>query len=203
MGASGAQIFEDDFACDIRADYIHKLRCKKTSEEATAELLESNVRTLEDVEDAAVFWFALADTQWEYGRLLPEVKNKALEYLSRDEELERWRESDERLLLERLKVREKLKCKLLSPQPPEKKISGYRLYKCKWQLGDVFAYRFDSKYSKEMGVYGHYIIFRKVTEDSWWPGHIVPTVHVYKWIGDSLPDLDGIMQMQLLPQKFM
>ena len=43
----------------------------------------------------------------------------------------------------------KLRTKLLSPQPPEKKVSKYRLYKCTWQVGDVYAYRLESEYSRE------------------------------------------------------
>ena len=31
-----------------------------------------------DDEEEPSFWFALADTQWKYGRLLPEVKEKAI-----------------------------------------------------------------------------------------------------------------------------
>ncbi|MFR6299262.1 MAG: hypothetical protein ACLUML_08630 [Acutalibacteraceae bacterium] len=43
--------------------------------------------------------------------------------------------------------------KLNSPQPPEKKISQHRLYKCDWKIGDVFAYQFNSEYAKENDFY--------------------------------------------------
>ena len=36
-----------------------------------------------DVEEEPLFWFALADTQWNYGRLLPEVKEQALAWLDK------------------------------------------------------------------------------------------------------------------------
>lgn len=35
-----------------------------------------------DEDDAPVFWFAMADMQWNYGRLQEEVKKKALYYLN-------------------------------------------------------------------------------------------------------------------------
>lgn len=202
MGAWGTSLYANDTACDLRGDYLDKLRRGKTNEEVTQELIKANADIMGDEEEEPLFWFALADTQWNYGRLLPEVKEKALEFLSRTEELERWEESGEKQLKAWMATREKLKAKLLSPQPPEKKVYKYRLYKCKWKLGDVFAYQFHGEYSKEKGVYGQYMIFRKVTEDRYWPGHIVPTVHVYKWIGKEIPPLEKIKEMELLPQKF-
>lgn len=202
MGAWGTSLYANDTACDLRGDYLDKLRRGKTNEEVTQELIRANADIMGDEEEEPLFWFALADTQWNYGRLLPEVKEKALEFLSRTEELKRWEESGEKQLRAWMVTREKLKKKLLSPQPPEKKVYKYRLYKCKWKLGDVFAYQFHGEYSKEKGVYGQYIIFRKVTEDTWWPGHIVPTVHVYKWIGKEIPPLEKMKDINLLPQKY-
>lgn len=74
-----------------------------------------------DVEEEPLFWFALADTQWNYGRLQPEVREKALYFLSQEDELERWREAGEKQLKAWMSTRDHLKEKLLSPQPPEKR----------------------------------------------------------------------------------
>lgn len=202
MGTWSTSLYANDFACDIRDDYIDKLRRGKSNEETTQEIINNNLGIMGDAEEEAIFWFVLADTQWNYGRLLPKVKEKALEFLERDEELERWENSEKKQLREWLDVRKELKDKLLSPLPPPKKVSIYRLYKCKWQLGDVFAYQFHGEYSKERGVYGKYILFRKVEEDVWWPGHIVPAVYVYWWMGSEIPNLEVIKKMPLLPQKF-
>ena len=30
---------------------------------------------------------------------------------------------------------------------------------------------------------------------SWWPGHIVPVVQVYKWVGDNVPSLDELSSL--------
>lgn len=202
MGTWGTSLYANDFACDVRDDYIDKLRRGKSTEEIMKEMMAGNLEIIGDTEEEPIFWFALADTQWNYGRLLPEVKEKALDFLERDEELGRWEGSEEKQLQKWLNVRKELKEKLLSPLPPQKKVSIYRLYKCKWQLGDVFAYQFHEEYSKEKGVYGKYILFRKVEEDVWWPGHVVPSVSVYWWIGNEIPTLEVIKTMPLLPQKF-
>lgn len=181
MGAWGTSLYANDPASDIRGDYADKLRRGKTNEEATQEIINNNQEIMGDVEEEPLFWFALADTQWNYGRLLPKVKEKALFFLSQDNESQRWKESGEKQLNAWRNTLDKLKEKLLSPQPFEKKVSQYRIYQCKWNLGDVFAYRFSSEYSREKEFYGRYVILRKVSEDTWHPGHIVPVVQVYMW----------------------
>ena len=39
---------------------------------------------------------------------------------------------------------------------------GYRFFKCEWNIGDVFAYKFESSESKEKGSFGKYILFQKI-----------------------------------------
>ena len=199
MGAWGTSLYANDATSDIRGDYVDKLRRGKTNEEATEEIIYENRDIMGDVEEEPLFWYALADTQWNYGRLLPEVKEKALFFITQDKELERWKESGEKQLNAWKKTLDTLKKKLESPQPQEKKVSKYRLYKCKWKLGDVFAYRFTSEYSKEKGFDGKYVVFRKVSEDTWWPGHIIPVVEVYKWIGSDIPSIDKLCNFDLIP----
>ena len=203
MGAWGTSLYANDSASDIRGDYVDRLRQGQSNEEVTQELIKMNQDIMGDVEEEPLFWFALADTQWNYGRLLPKVKEKTLFFLSQDGELQRWKESGEKQLNAWIKTLEKLKEKLLTPQPAEKKIYKYRLYQCKWNFGDVFAYQLNSEDSKEKGVFGKYIVFRKVSEDVLWPGHIVPSVNVYQWIGSDIPSLDEVKQMTLLPQKWL
>lgn len=186
------------YASDIRGDYVDKLKRGKSNEEATQELIKVNQEIMGDIEEEPLFWFALADTQWNYGRLLPEVKEKALYFLSQDAELERWKDSGEKKMKAWVDTLEKLRQKLLSPLPEEKTVSKYRFYQCKWKLGDVFAYRFSSEYSMEKGLYGKYIVFRKVSEDTYWPGHVVPVIQVYKWIGEEIPSLGSLADMKLL-----
>lgn len=199
MGAWGTSLYSNDPASDIRGDYVDKLRRGKPNEDATQELIDENRDIMGNIEEEALFWFALADTQWNYGRLLPQVKEKAMYFLSQETELERWKESGQKQLNAWKKTLSALKDKLESPQPTVKKVSKYRLYQCKWKLGDVFAYQFSSGYSEEKGFYGKYTVFRKVSEDTWWPGHIVPVVQVYKWIGDDVPSLEMLSGFDLLP----
>lgn len=201
MGAWGTSLYENDTACDIRGDYIDKLKRGKSGEKATNELISQNSEIMEDREEAPLFWYALADTQWEYGRLLPEIKEKALFFIEQKEELERWKESGEEKCRAWQKTLAALKEKLNTPAPKAKEVSGYRLYRCPWKLGDVFAYQFSGDHSKEKGFYHQYVIFRKISEDTYWPGHIVPVVQIYDWVGAELPSLDEIKEKELLVQN--
>lgn len=76
MGAWGSSLYESDTACDIRDDYVDKLKRGKSNEEITSKLIIEYVEGESDVEEIALFWFALANIQWDYGRLLPMVKEK-------------------------------------------------------------------------------------------------------------------------------
>lgn len=203
MGAWGTSLYANDTTCDIRGDYIDKLRRGKSNEEVTQELIDQYKDIEGDREEEPLFWFALADTQWNYGRLLPEVKEKALYFLEKEDEWERWKEAGDKKLNAWIKTLTELKKKLDSPLPEKKKISRYHFYQCSWKLGDVFAYRFSGEYSKEKNFYGQYVVFRKVSEDSYWPGHIVPVVQVYKWIGEEIPKVDEVKTKDLLIQNFM
>ena len=129
MGAWGTALYSNDTASDIRGDYVDLLRRGNSNEEALKKLMEKNRYCIGDEEEEPLFWYALADTLWNYGRLTPEVKKKALYFLNHPEaELARWEDEGGKSVEAWMRTLEKLRTKLLSPQPPEKKVSKYRLY---------------------------------------------------------------------------
>ena len=203
MGTWGTKLYDMDTTKDVQGDYIHKLKLKKSNQQSYQEMLDSYSSYM-GTDEECLFWFALADTQWNYGRLLPEVRDRALHFLediSALEVTELWREQGEKYERAWEATLEQLREKLHTPQPPEKKVNGYRLFRCKWQVGDVFAYRFTSDHSREKGVYGQYILFQKTGETFWWPGHIIPAVQVFVWMGEEIPDLSQLEKMDILPQN--
>ena len=177
MGAWGANLYQDDVALDIKDEYKDNLRRGKTNEEAMQEIIDKYQELLEDAEDRGVFWLALADTQWNLGRLDEQVKKQALEIIELGIDLKRW-ESNEKLYNKRKEILEKLKEKLLSPQPEEKRMPKYRTYKCEWENGDVFAYQLKSEYAKEQGLENRYLIIQKIDEIDWYPCSTIPLVRV-------------------------
>ena len=202
MGAWGTGLYSNDTAADIRGAYVEHLKRGKSNEEALQSILDSNKDVIGMADEEPLFWFALADTLWNYGRLTEDVKQKALSFLANPPADERWLESDKKSLAAWLQTLEKLKSKLLSEQPPEKKVSKYRFYHCPWNLGDVFAYHLEGAYAKEKGVEGKYLVFRKVAETNLYPGHIVPVISVYHWMGNTVPTIKEITKRDLLPFYF-
>ena len=205
MGAWGARLYEDDTALDVK-DRFDELRVGKTVEDITRELIDEYSCMMDDVNCAPVFWFALADTQWNLGRLLPEVKEQALAWIDKGGDLAVWQEENPRQAVTREKVLRELHQKLNSPQPPEKKISQHRLYKCEWEIGDVFAFQLESDLAKEKGLFGRYFLFQKVDEGTWPPGHVIPIVYVKITEDEQLPvckeDFDRLEYVQTSSSTF-
>ena len=83
MGAWGVKLYDNDVAEDIKNTYKEKLQEGKSNEEATDEIISDYEYMLEDVDDAPLFWMALADQQWKVGRLLPNVKEQALKWIEK------------------------------------------------------------------------------------------------------------------------
>lgn len=203
MGAWGPKLYQDDIAQDVRDTYKDRLRRGKTTKEITEELIEEYSGEIEDIDDGPIFWFALADIQWDYGRLLPEVKENAIKWIEDGSDIRRWEEEGTAKEVKvRKEVLEKLKNKLESPMPEEKKVSQYRLYKCQWKIGDVYAYKMNSEYAKERGFYGRYILFQKIRESKWWPGHIVPIVKVKVTDDEYLPTDEEFYNLQYIKMSF-
>lgn len=187
MGTWGTKLYEDDTALDVKAYFEEHLRKKEPVEEITARMIEENKDLLQDPYDAPIFWFALADTQWNWGRLLPDVKEQALWWIAQGGDLRRWQENGPANVIARQKELEALQQKLLSPLPPPKRIVKSRCFQCEWKIGDVFAYRLESDRAKEQGLYGRYFLIRKVGEGIWHPKHVVPIVHVKLTSNGKLP----------------
>ena len=178
MGAWGVKIFQDDIAEDVKDEYIDRIKQGKNNIEVTNELIEEYVNGL-DEDEISVFWFALASIQWDYGRLLEEVKEKALGYIKSGQDLRRWKkEESEKNYIKRKEVIQELENKLNSEMPKEKRVYPQRNYVCEWEDGDVLVYKI-----KEIGEYNNkYIVLLKIAEEIYYPNHRCPIVYVYNKI---------------------
>jgi hypothetical protein len=111
MGAWGTGLYDDDIACDVKADYLECLESGGDERKIYEDFVEENSEFIDDEDDAPIFWFALADTQHEMGKLMPEVKEHALAEIENN--LQRWAdEVDEETLAERKRVLDELAAKL-------------------------------------------------------------------------------------------
>lgn len=200
MGTWGYKLYDDDMAQDVRDSYTDMLR-RGTSGEDAAEKLVAQYGDLDD-DEAPVFWFALADTQWKYGRLTPLVKETALRHLRSGDNLRLWEAESAAQAEKREAVLRELEQRLLSPQPEPKAVKQYRLYQCKWSIGDVFAYRLDGEAVKDSRFFGRYVYFVKVDERDWYPGHRVPVAYVFRRITEELVGLEELRNTEFLPQFY-
>ena len=187
MASWGPKLYQDDVAQDIRDKYKDLLKRGETSVQILEHFIKEYEKEIEDSDDAPIFWFALADTQWELGRLLPIVKAKAIEWIDKGIDQGRWQLENPREAKIRVDVLDNLKKKLNSPLPVEKKMSQHKLYKCEWKVGDVYAYKIESDYAKEKELYGRNFLIQKVDEYIWHPGHIIPIIRVKITEEDTLP----------------
>ena len=199
MSASGTRVFDDDVACDIRAQYRAHLKDGKAPAQATRAVLRDWKPALADSEDGPVIWLALAAIQCQYGCLEPRVKAKAIAVIDDGTDLEHWRATNKPALVRsRQAVLARLRAKLEAPPParvrtpaPTEKRREPVDEKSIWPLGEVFAYRLRS---------GQYILLHVCDylgsdrpEIGW-----APMVALLDWRGKRVPDAE---QIQSLPYK--
>jgi len=188
MGVWGVKIFENDTALDVREQYLELLRNGDTALEASDRIIKLNQDIIGTNDNNELdFWLSLATVQWQNGKLQPFVKYKVIERINKNCFLELW-EHDEYLLNKRKKVIEEFLLKINSTQPKEKKCVS-KLFICKWNIGDIFAYKLSSKESEERKVFGKYIVFQKTNEMEAYPKLIIPVIRLANNIYDNIPSI--------------
>ena len=203
MGAWGPGLYQDDVACDVKSDYLNRLKVGMTNQEATEEVIEYNIDFIEDEEDGPIFWMALAETQWKYGRLLPEVKEEALRQISLGTDLERWKENPKQYK-KRKEVLDQLKEKLESQQPPEKKVSKIKFDRALWQIGEILSHQITNSELIDSPWYGKYIALRVVSTSRTNIGSLPQDIYyneqsiiaLYNWVGDTPIDTSKVNQLE-------
>lgn len=137
MGTWGYKLYDNDLFSDIKGDYETYLHRGKTPQEAVQLLCQDFIPNGGDEEP--LFWVCLADLQWRYGHLDPEIKAKALAGLPSLWDPDLWTDPADQA--KRKGLAEELQKKLESPQLPPKKFSRYRAKKTKWKAGEVYSFQ--------------------------------------------------------------
>jgi hypothetical protein len=179
MAAWGTALFSDDTAADVRDGYRDFVGDGCSGPEATNKLVQEWGEVLDDPDEAAVFWLALASTQWKCGRLEPRVKAKAISIIDEEADLRRWREQgDEKLLRKRGAVLAKLRAELVSEQPPEKRIPKQFRDTCDWPIGEIISFHTDK-------------------------GGTSPVCERLDWLGIVAPSEDALKKMKGKGEQFL
>lgn len=137
MGTWGYKLYDNDLFSDIKGDYETYLHRGKTPQEAVQLLCRDFIPNGGDEEP--LFWVCLADLQWRYGHLEPEIKEKALAGLPSLWDSDLWTDPADQA--KRKALAEELQKRLKSPQPSPKKFSRYRAKKTKWKVGEVYSFQ--------------------------------------------------------------
>jgi hypothetical protein len=176
MGTWGTGLYSDDTACDVRDDYLDILGDGILEPEATTKLVMDWDENVSDPDVGPVFWLALADTQWNVGRLQDRVRQEALNVIKEGSDLSRWG-SEQRTVNERKIILSKLEEKLKSPQPEIKKIKKRFISSTNWEIGEVYSFQLLS---------GSFLLFHVIGfhEDRGGKG---PVCGVMDWIGLDIP----------------
>jgi len=103
MGAWGVGIFENDDALDIRDCFRRHARKGLSVEEITQKCMADYPDPMNDVSVV----LALTALQMEQGRLMPDIRKRALRMIDEQQGIESWREPEKRMR-ELLVFREKL-----------------------------------------------------------------------------------------------
>lgn len=187
MGIWGFELYQNDISLDVKDEFEELFNDGKAVQDITDKLIKDYNGIMGNIYEEPLFWFALADTQCNLGVLLSIVKEKALYWINKEVDAFNCPTIDMSAKMKRKKALDDLQVKLLSPQSTSKNPIKKSIYKCQWQLGDVFAYKLESNLAKERGLYGRYFLIQKVDEGIWHPGHIVPIVYVKITNDTNLP----------------
>lgn len=204
MGTCGTGLYDDDVACDVKEEYLNFLRIGMRNEEATIETINANQELIGDDEETT-FWLALADTQWNYGRLIPKVKKTTIQHIEKQIAVYN-RIADKKLYEDRKRLLNEIKEKLQSEQPIEKKISKLLLKKANWKIGDILLYQIVNEDFKEHKWYQKYVLLKVVGVKKTNIGSLPKEIYyhedniisLYNWVGSVKPNLKIIETLRFI-----
>ena len=197
MGIWGYELFENDIACDVRDTYLKMLEKWGNGEQACLETYKEYSDVIGS-EEEYLFWWALADTQWECGRLCTEVKKHANKWLDAKSLNSKNGKKDK-------KIEEimRLKNKIKMPIPPKKVLVQQKKFATNiWNVGDVYVYQFNTNIAKEKGLKNFYIPFQKIGNVIAWDKQKYSIVQVLDGIFPYIPSFQDVQGLGVLPQVY-
>ena len=139
MGAWGYGIRQDDFVLDIVGIFDDCLKKGGSLDEAATEVVSTFAPSKGDDADPLV-WIALAELQWSYGQLDPQVLGRVREDVASGRSLAAWTE-DQRGLSRRRAVLERFVAKISTANPRPKKLPKIIVRAPRFQPGDCLSIR--------------------------------------------------------------
>lgn len=227
MGAWSTSITGNDTAQDLRSEYTAAFY-KYDVPEALARIdayVRTNMFDESDPEEWCNYMYSLADFMWKKGILTESVRQQVIAMIEGDFGLELWAEAGQKSLDSRKKKLAEFQEKLLSPQPPKKKIKPNVYMERIFRDGDIVAVQLQTKgkpytegdmrpMTKEefFAVDGKYVLMQLVRCRTDWSSSIVPEVkdhwaefRLFDGIFDAVPeniDFSRLKEANLWHRKF-
>lgn len=219
MGAWNASINGNDTAQDLIPEY-RAVFFYNDVETALAKMdayIRQDGFDESDEAEWCDYYYSLADFMWKHGILTDAVKVRAVEMIDSGFGLELWELEGASTLNKRKKVLAEFREKLLSPQPPKKKIRFNLHSKPIFQTGDLVAlqlktldkyYPAYSKLGEDVfrGYDGKYIVLRKAGDDISQYSSIEPQLkdywakfQLYNAIFDECPTAEQLRNVPFVP----
>lgn len=141
MGTWGYSVTANDTAQDLIMEYQAAFfyNDPETAFKKIDGYVRKNICDETDEEEWCCYFYSLADYMWKKGLLTDEIRDKAVQMIDSGFGMDIWRLSGESEAAKRTAALEKFKEKLLSPQPPRKKITMSICTKPVFEVGDIIA----------------------------------------------------------------
>lgn len=184
MGTWGASVFANDLAADVRAEWREAILAGRDAEDATAQVEVAFAAAIADPDEAIVFWLALAAAQSDTGRLVGTVRDRAVAIIDAGADLVTWAEETGSSRA-RARVLDRLRSRLVGPQPPPKKLRRSRSFIVEFTPGDVILLR--DQAGEPAGLV--YVVDRYKERTP----H--PVIEILAWNHDAIPPADELARL--------
>ena len=220
MGAWNASINGNDTAQDLLPEYQAAFFYNDV--ETALAKIDAYVRSMfdeSDEEEWSCYYYSLAQFMWKHGILTEDVRTRTIDMIDSGFGLEIWKLEGTSTLNKRKKVLAEFREKLLSPQPPKKKIRFNLHMKPIFQTGDLIAiqlktldkyYPAHSKLGEDVfrNYDGKYIVLRKVGDEINQHSSIEPQLkdywakfQLYDAIFDECPTVEQLKNISFVPTR--
>lgn len=220
MGAWSVSITGNDTAADLRSEYAIAF-CYHDVETALQKIDAYARQLFQEGEepDWQDYLYSLADFMWKKGILTDAVRDQAIAMIDSGQGLSIYAESGPKILEKRQQVLSDFRQKLLSPQPPRKKIRVDLHTKPIFDVGDLITFPLQTAgkpylekcpVSEEQfrALDGKYVVWQKVSDDISFTSAIDPTIHdiwpefvQYNAVFDAPPTVEDLCGVEYAAYK--
>lgn len=215
MGTWNVSISGNDTAQDLKLEYQAAFFYNDV--ETALAKIDAYVRSMfdeSDEEEWCNYYYSLAEYMWKHGILTDAVRDCAISMIDSDFGLELWADAGTKTLEKRKKALAEFRDKLLSPQPPKKKIKVNLYLNPIFETGDVIAIQlqtinkhyiaksnFSEQFFRECD--GKYVVLRKVADHISYVSSIEPCVKdhwaIFQLYGQVFETVPTIEELKRIP----